>query len=150
MNKKILIVEDEFVAANSLRIILESAGYVVSGLVDSYEQAVLFLQKDTPNLVLLDIFLTGPRTGIDLGRLLKEMNIAFIYLSANSNMETLQLAKVTEPYGFLVKPFREKDILIAIDIAYYLHEQKQAIRARETVLATSEDPAPFPGIIGNS
>jgi len=150
MNKKILIVEDEFVAANSLRIILESAGYVVSGLVDSYEQAVLFLQKDTPNLVLLDIFLTSPRTGIDLGRLLKEMNIAFIYLSANSNMETLQLAKVTEPYGFLVKPFREKDILIAIDIAYYLHEQKQAIRARETVLATSEDPAPFPGIIGNS
>ena len=150
MNKKILIVEDEFVEANSLRIIMESAGYVVSGLVESYEQAVLLLEKDKPDLVLLDIFLAGPKTGIDLGRLLKERNIAFIYLSANSNKETLQSAKVTEPYGFLVKPFRKKDLLVALDIAHYLHEQKQTIRERETVLATSEQPAAFPGIIGNS
>jgi len=81
---------------------------------------------------------------------LKERNIAFIYLSANSNKDTLELAKVTGPYGFLVKPFRKKDILIALEIANYLHEQKQTIRDRETFLATFEKPSTFPGIIGNS
>ncbi|MDO6430015.1 sigma-54 dependent transcriptional regulator [Flavitalea sp. BT771] len=150
MKKKILIVEDGIVEANNLRIIMESAGYVVSGLVDSYERAIANLDKERPDLVLLDIFLAGPKTGIDLARVLKERNIAFIYLSANSNKDTLELAKVTGPYGFLVKPFRKKDILIALEIANYLHEQKQTIRDRETFLATFEKPSTFPGIIGNS
>jgi len=150
MKKKILIVEDGIVEANNLRIIMENAGYVVSGLVDSYERAIASLEKERPDLVLLDIFLAGPKTGIDLARVLKERNIAFIYLSANSNKDTLELAKVTGPYGFLVKPFRKKDILIALEIANYLHEQKQTIRDRETFLATFEKPSTFPGIIGNS
>lgn len=150
MNKKVLIVEDGIVEANNLRIILEDAGFFVSGLVDSYERAIANLNKDVPDLVLLDIFLAGPKTGIDLAKILKERDIAFIYLSANSNRETLQLAKVTEPYGFLVKPFRKKDILIALEIANYLHEQKQTIRDRETFLATFEKPSTFPGIIGDS
>jgi DNA-binding NtrC family response regulator len=150
MKKKILIVEDGIVEANNLRIIMENAGYVVTGLVDSYERAIASLDKESPDLVLLDIFLVGPRTGIDLARVLKDRNIAFIYLSANSNKDTLELAKVTGPYGFLVKPFRKKDILIALEIANYLHEQKQTIRDRETFLATFEKPSTFPGIIGNS
>src|SRR6186713_2387159 len=150
MNKKILIVEDGIVEANNLRIILENAGFTVSGMVDSYEQALAFLEKERPDLVLLDIFLVGPKTGIDLARILKERNIAFIYLSANSNKETLEMAKVTEPYGFLVKPFRDKDILVTLDIANYLHEQRQTIRDRETFLATFEKPSTFTGIIGSS
>lgn len=150
MNKKILIVEDGIVEANNLRIILEKAGYYVSGIADSYERTMAFLAKESPDLVLLDIFLVGSRTGIDIARILKERNIAFIYLSANSNKETLEMAKVTEPYGFLVKPFREKDILITLDIANYLHEQKQTIRDRETFLATFEKPSTFTGIIGSS
>jgi len=150
MNKKVLIVEDGIVEANNLRIILESAGFTVSGMADSYERAIAFLAKESPDLVLLDIFLVGPRSGIDLARILKEKNIAFIYLSANSNKEILEKAKVTEPYGFLVKPFRKKDILIALDIAHYLHEQKQTIRDRETFLATFEKPSTFTGIIGSS
>jgi two-component system response regulator HydG len=150
MNKKILIVEDGIVEANNLRIILENAGFIVSGMVDSYDRAIAFLAKESPDLVLLDIFLVGPKTGIDLARILKERNIAFVYLSANSNKETLEMAKVTEPYGFLVKPFRKKDILITLDIANYLHEQKQTIRDRETFLATFEKPSTFTGIIGSS
>jgi DNA-binding NtrC family response regulator len=150
MKKKILIVEDGIVEANNLRIIMENAGYAVSGLVDSYERAIASLKEERPDLVLLDIFLAGAKTGIDIARVLKERNIAFIYLSANSNKETLELAKVTGPYGFLVKPFRKKDILIALEIANYLHEQKQTIHERETFLATFEKPSSFPGIIGNS
>ena len=150
MNKKSLIVEDGIVEANNLRIIVESAGYRVSGMVDSFEKAIESLEKDIPDLVLLDIFLTGSKTGIELGQLLKERKIAFIYLSANSNRETLKAAKVTEPYGFLVKPFRKKDILVALDIAHYLHEQKQTIRERETHVSHFEIPFTLPGIIGNS
>ncbi|MBS1665394.1 MAG: sigma-54-dependent Fis family transcriptional regulator [Bacteroidetes bacterium] len=150
MSKKILIVEDGIVEANNLRIILETAGFTVSGMVDSYEKTIAFLENESPDLVLLDIFLTGVKTGIDIARILKERNIAFIYLSANSNKEILEMAKVTEPYGFLVKPFRKKDILIALDIANYLHEQKQTIRDRETFLATFEKPSTFTGIIGSS
>ena len=59
---------------------------------------------------MLDIFLHGNLTGIDLAKKLQEKDVAFIYLSANSNKETLDEAKATRPYGFLVKPFREKDL----------------------------------------
>jgi DNA-binding NtrC family response regulator len=150
MNKKILIVEDGFVEANNLRIILAKADYQVTNIASSYEEAMVSLGEEKPDLVLLDIFLTGVKTGIDLAKVLKERNIAFIYLSANSNKETLAAAKLTDPYGFLVKPFREKDILITLDIAYHLHEQKQNFRQRETYLATFAKPTTFPGIIGTS
>jgi len=150
MSKKILIVEDGFVEANNLRIILERAGLEVVDIVASYNEAFKSLQKQTPDLVLLDIFLNGKKTGIDLAILLKEKNIAFIYLSANSNAETLAAAKITEPYGFLVKPFREKDILVTLDIANYLHEQKQRFQQTDKNLLKISMVPKFDGIIGNS
>jgi transcriptional regulator with GAF, ATPase, and Fis domain len=70
-------------------------------------------------MVMLDIHLRGPLTGIDLAEKLTRRNIAFVYLSANSNRQTLDAAKVTRPYGFLVKPFREKDVLIMLEVALY-------------------------------
>src|SRR6185312_8423698 len=102
MNKKVLIVEDQFVEANDLQIMLEKAGYEVCGIARSVVAAQEILRKEKPGLVLLDIFLKGDLTGIDLGRQLTEDNIAFIYLSANSNQEILAAAKTTEPYGFIV------------------------------------------------
>lgn len=111
MKKKVLIVEDQFVEANSLQLMLEKAGYEVCGIARSVTIAREIIKKDKPELVLLDIFLKGKDTGIDLARELREQNIAFIYLSANANEEILSVAKTTEPYGFIVKPFREKDLL---------------------------------------
>ncbi|GAB3927723.1 sigma 54-interacting response regulator [Larkinella terrae] len=124
MSTRILIVEDEFVVANSLRLLLRKAGYTVSGIATSAEQAYENLQRDKHDLVLLDIRLNGSESGIDLARKLKAENIAFVYLSANSSQKILEEAKKTEPYGFLVKPFREKDLLVALDIAVYLHKNK--------------------------
>lgn len=122
MDRKILIVEDEFVVANALRLILEQAGYNVIGIAASFEEADEILYKQKPDLVLLDIQLRGKLSGIDFAKKLRAKNIAFIYLSANSNQKILEEAKKTEPYGFLVKPFREKDLLIALDIAAYRHK----------------------------
>ena len=136
MNKKILIVEDQFIEANNLQHILERAGYEVCSIAFSVAEALEIIDAESPDLVLLDIFLQGDLTGIDLARILKTREIGFIYLSANSNEDILNAAKETNPYGFLVKPFREKDVLVALNIANYLHEQylEQNIR-RDTGLA---------------
>jgi DNA-binding NtrC family response regulator len=122
VNKKVLIVEDQFIEANDLQLMLQRAGYEVCGIARSVPIAQEMIKKENPGLVLLDIFLKGKLTGIDLARQLKEDNIAFIYLSANSNEDILAVAKTTEPYGFIVKPFREKDLLVTLEIARYRHE----------------------------
>lgn len=119
---KILIVEDQFVEANHLRLMLKKAGHSVIGMARSVQDAKYYIAQERPELVLLDIFLSGKLTGIDLAEILKEDNIPFIYLSANSNEDVLSKAKLTYPQGFLVKPFREKDLLITIEIAEY-HQQ---------------------------
>ncbi|MCP2025284.1 DNA-binding NtrC family response regulator [Flavobacterium sp. HSC-32F16] len=119
---KILIVEDQFVEANHLRLMLKKAGHSIIGMARSVADAKYYIAQQRPELVLLDIFLSGKETGIDLAEILKDDNIPFIYLSANSNEEVLSKAKLTHPYGFLVKPFREKDLLITIEIAEYHQE----------------------------
>ncbi|WP_415327668.1 sigma 54-interacting transcriptional regulator [Chryseobacterium sp. MMS23-Vi53] len=116
---KILIVEDNFIEANHLRLMLKNAGYSVLGIARSVPDAKENIRKEKPGLVLLDIFLMGKETGIDLAKFLKEENIGFIYLSANSGEDILSEAKASHPYGFLVKPFREKDLLIMMQIAGY-------------------------------
>ena len=126
MKAKILIVEDQFIEAKSLNVILTNAGYSTCSIGRSVTVALSIIEKEKPDLVLVDIFLQGEETGIDLGRMLQEKNMAFVYLSANSNRQVLEEAKPTQPYGFMVKPFRAKDVLIMIDVALYLHKNRLA------------------------
>lgn len=123
MKHKILIVEDEFIVANDLSLMLKKAGYDSCGIAPSVARALELIAEQQPDWVLIDIFLQGERTGIDLGIQLSNMGIPFIYISANTNQTILQAAKATLPYGFLVKPFREKDLLVMLDIAQYRHGQ---------------------------
>jgi two-component system, NtrC family, response regulator HydG len=151
MGKKILIVEDEFVEANHLQMILEKSGHQVCGIASSVKNAIELTDLERPGLVLIDIQLRGKQNGIDLAKILQDRNIAFIFLSANVNRETLMAAKKTEPYGFLVKPFRERDVLVMLDVAYYLHEQRlkrYPSLSQETSLIT--DDQAFKGVIGES
>src|SRR5450432_584157 len=135
MNAKILIVEDQFIEANNLQMILERAGYSVCSIARSVPIALKIIEKEEPDLVLLDIHLQGPLTGIDLAKDLRQKNIAFVYLSANSNRQILDAAKLTKPYGFLVKPFRERDVLVMLDVAWYLHQQNKEVIDRNELLA---------------
>ncbi len=128
MKAKILIVEDQFIEAKSLNVILNNAGYSTCTIARSVAVALSVLEREKPDLVLVDIFLQGEETGIDLGKILHERNVAFVYLSANSNRQILEEAKSTQPYGFMVKPFRAKDVLIMLDVALYLHKHRQAER----------------------
>lgn len=132
--KKILVVEDEFIIADVLVNILKTANYQVCGVADNIKEALEMIDTHRPDFVLVDIFLKGKLTGIDLAHRLMEVDIPFIYISANANQKVLEAAKVTRPYGFVVKPFREKDVLIALDIAVYRHENQQENDLRQNAV----------------
>jgi two-component system response regulator HydG len=147
MSTRILIVEDQFIEANNLKIILKKAGYIVCTIARSVREALIVVEEEEPELVLLDIHLQGDLTGIDLAKTLSAKNIAFVFLSANSNRQILNAAKATNPYGFLVKPFRKKDVLVMLDVAWYRHSQFH--RAEPTApTTTSYTTGEFPSIIG--
>src|SRR5215203_5190501 len=133
MKLKVLIVEDQFIEANNLRLILDRAGYTTVPLAASFVEAMEMLDRHKPDLVLLDIYLQGTLTGIDFARILATRKVPFVYLSANSNRKVFLAAKATKPYGFLVKPFRQRDVLAALEVALELHEvvQKEAMRLSE-------------------
>lgn len=153
MKKKVLIVEDQFIEAYNLRMVLQSAGYQVCTIARSVEEGLRILADERPELVLLDIFLKGNQTGIDLAKMLREQNIPFIFLSANSDKETFTLAKETLPYGFLVKPFREKDILAMLDIATNLHQEHLSLEhtsAHSVRASTPKESIANFGMVGES
>jgi DNA-binding NtrC family response regulator len=131
MKKKILIVEDESMIALDLKLILSRAGYHVCAIADSVADALKVIDAEKPEMVLLDIFLKGPLNGIDLAKSLSEKNIGFVYLSANFQESILEMAKMTQPYGFLVKPFREKELLISLDVAFFRHQNSIESKLRQ-------------------
>jgi DNA-binding NtrC family response regulator len=124
MAEKILIVEDEPVVAEDIRLTIEQAGYEFCGIAPSVNRALELVKQQKPCLVLIDIFLKGNLSGLDLAFELNKKDIPFVYLSANYDHEIMEAAKRTQPYGFVVKPVRKKDLLIALDIAHDRREQK--------------------------
>jgi two-component system response regulator HydG len=150
MNAKILIVEDSFVEANNMRIILKKAGYEVCSIASSVGEALNIIKNEKPGMVLLDIHLQGKLTGIDLAKTLREKNIAFVFLSANSNKRILDAAKATRPNGFLVKPFREKDVLVTLDVAWYLHQQNQQFVSDAASVPKTQSEPGLKEIVGTS
>ncbi|AUD07162.1 hypothetical protein CWM47_04515 [Spirosoma pollinicola] len=126
-----LIVEDEYIIANDLGLILRVAGYPVLGVADSVAEALTLIARQRPDMVLLDIYLKGKETGIDLAKQLEDKGIPFIYISANDNKSVLEQVKATQPSGYIVKPFREKDILTTLEISRYRHAHSVEMRLRE-------------------
>ena len=147
MKHKILIVEDQFIEANNLRLILDRAGYAIAPIAASFVEAMEMLDRHKPDLVLLDIYLDGSLTGVDFAKILASKKVPFVYLSANSNRKVFLAAKATKPYGFLVKPFRQRDVLAALEVALELHTclQKVDLRINEkyeskSLNETKDDP----------
>jgi len=147
--EKILIVEDEFIVANDLRMMLMKGGYNVCGIAASVDQARKLIEEKQPDWILVDIILKGTLTGIDLAKELRDMRLPFLYISANTNQRTLEAAKATQPYGFLVKPFREKDLLVMLDIARYKYgiERGNIAEAKMRQPKAGTNPE---GIVGQS
>ncbi len=150
MKETILIVEDEFIVANDLKIMLIKAGYKVAGIAASVVQARKLIEDKKPNWVLLDIMLKGELTGIDLAWELVEQKLPFLYISANTNQSTLEAVKATQPYGFMVKPFREKDLLVMLDIARYKYGIEKGTAASDIATDFPGGLQSIEGIIGHS
>lgn len=154
--KKLLIVEDEFIEARHLEGLLLKAGYEVCGIAKSVPVALAMIEQETPEFVLIDIYLKGPQTGIELAQILRKRAIPFVFISANSDKATLDAAKETRPSGFLVKPFRERDVLVMLEIALYQHShnpeamRRQLAATPEACAKAKADKRPLPPIIGQS
>ncbi len=117
---KILIVEDEILVASDIQESLESLGYTVQGMVDTAQKAIDAVENELPDLILMDINLKGEMTGIDAARqITKEHDVPIIYLTANTDMDTVSKAKVALPYGYISKPFTDKDLRTNIEIAIF-------------------------------
>ena len=129
---KILIVEDESIVAFDLKRMLLNLNYDVLDIVSSGEKAIKHAIADKPDLIIMDIMLNGPITGVEAAARIKGiMNVPVIYLTAYADTETLKSAKVTEPYGYILKPFEEKVLLSTIEMAIYKNKMEEKLIASE-------------------
>jgi diguanylate cyclase (GGDEF)-like protein/PAS domain S-box-containing protein len=134
---QILVVEDEIVVAEDIKDILEEFGYGVLNIVDSAEKAIIEVAKIQPHLVLMDIRLKGKMDGVQAAaEIWHNYQIPIVYLTANSDLSTLQRAKITEPFGYITKPFKEKDLQTAVEIAIYRYQLEKKLKEREQWLNT--------------
>jgi two-component system response regulator LytT len=115
---KILIVEDEAIVAEDMRLMLKKLNYVVTDMALNYQEAVDALEVEKPDLVLIDIQLNEIKDGIQLADFIKrEYQLPFIFVTSNADEFTVQRAKKIQPAGYLVKPFEQRDLYAAIEIA---------------------------------
>jgi two-component system, sensor histidine kinase len=129
---RVLIVEDESITALDLQQVLLSSGYDCAASVNSGEAAIETCERQRPDLVLMDIHLQGEMDGIQAGsRIGADLGIPIVYLTAYADDRTLARAKITEPYGYVLKPFDARELQIAIEIALYRHRTQR--RLEETL-----------------
>ena len=124
---RILIVEDNVIIADDMQSMLEEIGYEIVDNVIVYEQAEEVLKTQEVDLVLIDIILASDKTGIDLGKHIREnYDIPFIFVTSNSDRATVENAKTVKPNGYLVKPFEQQDLYTSIEIALsnFIHSTK--------------------------
>ena len=115
---RILIVEDEMIISEDLAMMLEEAEYEVVGQAVDYEEAIDIYASENPDLVLMDINLSGSKSGIDVAETINnKKRIPIIYTSSVTNPDTIERVKRTNPSAYLVKPFRKEQLITAIEIA---------------------------------
>lgn len=120
--KKILVVEDEVMVAMTLEDTLEALGYEVAGTADNGRDAIRLAEEKKPDLILMDIRIRGDLDGIETAdRIAETMDIPVVFLTAHSDEQTLMRALKTQPYGFLIKPFRERELYSNIEMAIHKH-----------------------------
>jgi len=130
--KKILVVEDERLIAEDIKRTLSLLGYGVVGSVASGELAIEHSRDHLPDLVLMDIMLEGKMNGIEAAEVIfNEFGIPIIFLTAYSHDKTLKEATAAEPYGYILKPFEERELHATIEMAFYKHQMQLDLRENE-------------------
>lgn len=138
VHEKILLVEDEVIIAEDVKKVLLKEGYFVCGIASSGDVAIRKVHEYYPDLILMDIILKGNMDGIETSRKIQEQfDIPIIYLTAFSDKETIDRAKLTNPMGYLVKPINRRDLCIAIEITLYKHRADKKLNEEKTWLNTT-------------
>lgn len=129
---KILIVEDEVVIADHISMILEHLGYEPLRPVIDYDKAIESIEKNEPDIAILDIQLKGYKDGIDLAwKIREDYDFPFIFLTSNADGMTVERAKKVNPPAFLVKPFKKEDLFTSIELALHNYVKARDNRAEE-------------------
>ncbi len=144
MTTRILLVEDEALTALDIRTTLEQLGYDVCGVAGGGEAAVANAETLRPDLILMDIGLKGALDGVEAAALIRgKLDIPVIFVTAHSDSATLQKAKLTEPFGYVLKPIREGELQTAITLALYKNTMdrklKESHRWLEAILRSIGD-----------
>ncbi len=125
----VLVVEDESIVAKDIQNSLKKLGYTVPSIENSGEDAIDAAGQHRPDLILMDIMLKGEISGIEAAEQIKNRyQIPVIFLTAYADESTLSKAKVTEPYGYIIKPFKEIDLHTSIEMALYKHGKEQEVK----------------------
>ncbi len=125
----VLVVEDESIVAKDIQNSLKKLGYTVPSVENSGEDAIEAAGQHRPDLILMDIMLKGEISGIEAAEQIKNRyQIPVIFLTAYADESTLSKAKVTEPYGYIIKPFKEIDLHTSIEMALYKHGKEQEVK----------------------
>jgi len=143
--KKILVVEDEAITAMDIKRSLEMLGFNVVSTVSRGNDAVLKTDELRPDLILMDIVLKGDMDGIEAANIIKErFDIPVVYLTAHSDDTTFERAKLTEPYGFVIKPINHHGLKSTIETALYKYDLDKKLREREKKFQMLYHDAPLP------
>jgi DNA-binding LytR/AlgR family response regulator len=137
----VLVVEDESIVSKDIQYSLKKLGYNVVGAASTGEKAFELASSENPDIILMDIMLKGDINGIETAeRVKKELNIPVIYLTAYADEATLAKAKVTEPYGYIIKPFKEVDLHTSIEMALYkFSKEKEVLQERDLLFSLIEN-----------
>ena len=128
----VYIVEDESIVAKDIFNCLKKLGYNIVGTTNNSEDAIKEIFVLKPDIVLMDIMIKGSVSGIDVAEVLrKEYNIPVIFLTAFADESTLSKAKITEPYGYILMPFKEVDLHSTIEMAIYKHKKIKNFKKKE-------------------
>ncbi len=138
MNERILIVEDEAIVLLDIRSRLAGLGYSIVGTASTGDEAIVKANATRPDVILMDIGLKGDIDGISASETIrKTQDTPIIYLTANSDITTLQRAKITGPFGYVLKPFDERELRVTIEMALYKHRMDRDLNdARQWLTAT--------------
>ncbi|MFM7730739.1 MAG: LytR/AlgR family response regulator transcription factor [Flavobacteriales bacterium] len=135
MAVNILVVEDESIVRKDIERSLVKLGYQVVAQADNGEKAIELARSTKPDLALMDIQIKGGMTGIETAEVIKgELDIPVIYLTAFADDATLSKAKLTEPHGYILKPFKEVDLHTTIEMAIHKHSREREIKVENELL----------------
>jgi len=135
---KIMVVEDESIVAEHIRISLQNMGYSVTSVVSSGAMAIKDAENKRPDLVLMDIVLDSEMDGIETAKLIRSLfNIPVVFLTAYSDENIMERAKITEPFGYIIKPFNDTDLRINIEIGLYKHKMERELKDSEQWLTAA-------------